>query len=58
MTDSNNITPADLRKKIEAVMRDLQALQSSGDIGRKFEVLSEYKEYLEDELRELQRTAK
>ncbi len=53
-----NLTPEAIREKIAKVMKDLQALQSTGDVGRRFEVLSEYKEYLEEELKELQRSIK
>jgi len=36
--------------KIEQVKKDLLTLQSDGTANRKFEVLSEYLEYLQDEL--------
>ena len=58
MENKPELTPEDLVKKIDAVEKDLRALQSTGDVGRRFEVLSEYKEYLEEELRDLQRRAK
>lgn len=45
----NQLTIEELREKIEKVNQDL-----ASQTGRKFEVLSQYKEYLEDELRMLE----
>jgi hypothetical protein len=42
-----------LKEKIAKVEQDMLDLRSTGDASRKFEVLSEYKSYLEDELRML-----
>jgi hypothetical protein len=44
------LTIAELAEKIEQVKKDLLTLQSDGTSSRKFEVLSEYLEYLQDEL--------
>jgi hypothetical protein len=49
-----SLTVQALREKIAKVEVDMQELRSTGDASRKFEVLSEYKAYLEDELRVLQ----
>jgi hypothetical protein len=56
--ENEELTPESIRQKIDNVVRDLQSLQSQGDIGRRFEVLSDYKEYLEEELRDLQKRTK
>ena len=47
----NNLTIEELKEKIKKVEDDLATLNRAGETGRKFEVLNEYKEYLEDELR-------
>lgn len=49
----NALTIEALREKIAKVEEDMQELQRTGDASRKFEVLSEYKAYLEDEIRML-----
>lgn len=43
-----------LKSRISKVDEDIAELGSQGDSSRKLEVLSEYKKYLEDELRHLQ----
>jgi hypothetical protein len=48
MTD---LTIQELEEKIKMVDKDLDTLRQQGGAGRKLEVLSEYKAYLEDELR-------
>jgi hypothetical protein len=45
------ITSKDLEEKIKQVEKDIDVIKAQGEIGRKLEVLYEYKEYLEDELR-------
>ena len=50
-----SLTVTDLQAKINKVKEDLESLRSTGESSRKLEVLNEYKEYLEDELRELKR---
>jgi hypothetical protein len=47
-----------LKEKIAKVILDMAELQRTGDASRKFEVLSEYKEYLEDELAMLKRESR
>ena len=46
----SDLTIQELKEKIKKVAVDLESLRQSGESGRKLEVLSEYKEYLEDEL--------
>lgn len=46
----NDLTADEIKEKIKQVERDIQTLNSTGESGRKFEVLNEYKKYLEDEL--------
>jgi hypothetical protein len=43
-----------IQEKIEQVSKDLRELQSSGGNVRKVEALTEYKKYLEDELKRKQ----
>jgi len=40
-----------LEEKIRQVNKDIEIVKEQGETGRKLEVLYEYKEYLEDELR-------
>ncbi len=47
----SDLTIKDLEEKIEMVKKDLDGLMSTGGAGRKLEVLSEYKAYLEDEIK-------
>jgi hypothetical protein len=51
----NDLTIAELKEKIERVKQDLEKLRLTGDASRKLEILSEYKTYLEDELKVLQK---
>ena len=44
------LTIEEMEGKIERVKQDLLTLQSDGTTSRKFEVLNEYLEYLQDEL--------
>jgi hypothetical protein len=48
---SDDLTIEDLTQKIAKVKEDIEALRSVGDASRRLEVLSEYKDYLEDELK-------
>jgi len=48
---SEQLTILDLQEKIEKVKVDLESLRTTGESSRKLEILSEYKEYLEDELK-------
>ena len=43
-----------LRAKIKTVEMDIENLNSQGLGGRQLEILAQYKEYLEDELRMLE----
>lgn len=45
-----SLTAKEIEEKIKQVEKDIQTLNSAGETGRKFEVLNEYKSYLEDEL--------
>lgn len=47
----NNLSPEDLEEKIKRVQQDLKTLHDQAVAGRKLEVLSEYQQYLEDELK-------
>jgi hypothetical protein len=49
----SELTTQELEDKIKMVQKDIDGLMSTGGAGRKLEVLSEYKQYLEDELRML-----
>jgi hypothetical protein len=44
------LTIEEMEGKIERVKKDLLTLQSDGTSSRKFEILNEYLEYLQDEL--------
>ena len=58
MTTERESTIETLKEKIARVIVDMAELQRTGDASRKFEVLSEYKAYLEDELEMLKREAR
>lgn len=45
-----SLTIDELEEKIKQVEQDIMFLTSQGTSGRKFEVLNEYKKYLEEEL--------
>lgn len=47
----SDLTIQELEEKLKMVDKDLDTLRQSGNASRKLEVLSEYKSYLEDELR-------
>ena len=53
MSTESQLTIEALKEKIARVDIDMAELQRTGDASRKFEVLSEYKSYLQDELRVL-----
>lgn len=52
MSDQLNI--ASLQSRLETVETDIKKLQADGSSPRKVEALTEYKKYLEDELRSLE----
>ena len=57
----SDLTLQALQDKIKKVKEDINSLRLTGDSSRKLEVLTEYKEYLEDELEMIkheQRSAK
>ena len=54
----DQLTIKDMEGKIVRVKEDLLTLQSDGTSSRKFEVLSEYLEYLQDELSFMKREAR
>jgi hypothetical protein len=54
----DQLTITELAEKVEQVKKDLLTLQSDGTSSRKFEVLSEYLEYLQDELSLMKREAR
>ena len=49
----SDLTVQALKAKIETVDTDIQKLQADGESPRKVETLTEYKKYLEDELKSL-----
>jgi hypothetical protein len=51
----SDLSISELKEKIERVKQDLESLRLTGDASRKLEILSEYKTYLEDELKVLQK---
>jgi hypothetical protein len=51
----SDLTISELKEKIERVKQDLESLRLTGDASRKLEILSEYKSYLEDDLKVLQK---
>jgi hypothetical protein len=51
----SDLSVTELKEKIERVKQDLESLRLTGDASRKLEILSEYKTYLEDELKVLQK---
>ena len=53
MSNEDKLTIEDMNAKIQRVKDDIAELQKEGDTSRRFEVLNEYLEYLEDELRML-----
>jgi hypothetical protein len=49
----NDLSITDLEAKIKQVVTDLEILRSSGESSRKLEILAQYKEFLEDDLKAL-----
>jgi hypothetical protein len=58
MNDPLGLTVEQLKEKIEKVKEDLKSFQAEGNSVRKVDILIEYKEYLEDELRNLENRLK
>jgi hypothetical protein len=49
----NDLSISDLEAKIKQVANDLELLRSTGESSRKMEILAQYKEFLEDDLKAL-----
>lgn len=49
----NNLSQNELEDKIKRVQQDIKELHNQAVAGRKLEVLNEYQQYLEDELKML-----
>lgn len=47
----SDLTISELQEKIKIVEKDIEGLQAKGETGRKLEMLAQYKEYLEDEVK-------
>jgi hypothetical protein len=54
----NDLAIKELEEKVKSVQDDINNLALSGNAGRKLEVLSEYKSYLEDEIKFLKNEQK
>jgi hypothetical protein len=54
----DQLTIKEMEGKVERVKKDLETLQSDGTADRKFEILSEYLEYLQDELSFMKKEAR
>ena len=54
----SDITIKDLEEKVKLVQTDIDGLMTTGGAGRKLEVLTEYKAYLEDEIKFLKNEQK
>jgi hypothetical protein len=48
----NELTPEEIAAKISQVQADISELHNNGIGGRKLEVLSEYQEYLKEQLKD------
>jgi hypothetical protein len=47
----SDLTVAELKEKLKMIDQDLETLRSTGDSSRKLEVLTEYRAYIEDEIK-------
>ena len=54
----SDLTIDELKAKVKKVEVDIESLRMSGNASRKLEILSEYKEYLQDEIRFLENEKK
>lgn len=50
----SDLTIEDLKEKLKVIDQDLETLRSMGDTGRKLGVLTEYRDYIKDEIKFLQ----
>jgi hypothetical protein len=49
-----SLTIQELKDKFAMIEKDIETLRLTGESGRKLEVLTEYKEYIRDEIRFLE----
>ena len=47
----SDLTLQELKEKLAMVEKDLEALRKQGESGRKLEVMSDYRDYIKDEIR-------
>jgi hypothetical protein len=50
----SDLTIEDLKAKLKVIDQDLETLRSTGDASRKLGVLTEYREYIQDEIKFLE----
>lgn len=50
----SDLSISEMKEKLAMVERDLETLRKQGSSGRKLEVLSEYRDYIKDEIRMLE----
>jgi hypothetical protein len=50
----SDLTIAELKAKLKVIDQDLETLRSMGDSGRKLGVLTEYRDYIKDEIKFLE----
>ena len=50
----SDLTVQELKEKLAMVEKDLEALRKQGESGRKLEVMSDYRDYIKDEIRMLE----
>ena len=50
----SDLTIEDLKEKLKVIDQDLETLRSMGDSGRKLGVLTEYRDYIKDEIKFLE----
>lgn len=54
----SSLTIAELKDKLSIIDKDLEKLRLTGESGRKLEVLSEYRDYIKDEIKFLENEEK
>jgi len=50
----SDLTVKELKEKLSIIEKDLETLRSTGESGRKLEVLSDYRDYIKDEIKFLE----
>jgi hypothetical protein len=50
----SDLTIENLKEKLKIIDQDLETLRSMGDSGRKLGVLTEYRDYIKDEIKFLE----